>query len=1209
MGLSLRDIRKRLNAVGAQINPFDEGATYNTVRQNRPPVRPTAVQRNTAANRSFLDKALHYGPSSAYETFTNPTNYRDATVGLGRSFARIPETASRSWVELTGGQPQSAGPATDPVRRFLYGSEPLETYQKRGAGIEKETGIPKSLAAVGLAALDLTPGGKGKIPKVSTIKAGVNATPLPRPSVSLKTPPTSVKASIKQAGQGSKATLKTNIDPTDPFGNRGIVTRIRSEAGKLIETDADMIRMLRSAEKQTGKKGLVDQWYFDTGNIRASNAMANARLMQDPDLAAGLKGLSKKELKGFDEYAGARAELRNYEGKKTFRAPEETQRIVSAGEAKYGQRFGAVNDYYKGLAKEMHDAGLIDTPTYRKYVSSDDYIRIQRDMDDLVNPQFSHSESRSFGSTTATQKRTGSRRAILSPTESVAKRTQQVQLEINRNRAATNITGTLENLGLAKRVSESKGKNTVSRFVDGKKETFEVPKEIKEVIDNVNPYHLGIIARVVSSPVRLLRAGTTALSAPFAITNYVRDQIGSAIFSRNARATHNPINAAASFGSASRDFVTRSNHPLWEKFERYYGNQTIFDELRNAKSTRRQLREIRKPGAGRAFNMATNPIRTLEDLIAITEKSTRFQNFKGIYQKAIKAGKSEDIAIREAVIAARQNSVDFSRHGNFTRTMNLLVPYFNASAQGSRNLARAFRDRPVGTTAKTVGLVALPTLALTAWNYSDNKRREVYESIDEFEKEGNYIIVGPNPKQREDGAWEGVWKIPKPQGYRDLVDPARELAEGFFKGESSINVASIANDLVTSLSGPIQTDTLSQAVGGVIPQQGKPFVQAALNKDLFTGKPIVPDYMQDATDAQGQPVDPSKMAYENTSGFARMVASQLGVSPIKVEKAISDISGSVGRYGLNAVDNVLASTGKIPVSQIGGRSITQDIKRRLAEASGELLERNKTAGSKYYDKQKAFTATLNQQEKDLFNKINPTKKNFLGDKIFESNKLTKVSDYADMIANPDFTAKYQKFQKSSPKHDPLWDLDSGDLRSYMQAQVISKNDPGGDSTTVRKLYERLPEDFFSKREKFFADLKAEAVAKGKPWDDKDYKPRPKMPDSMATWSDWYHTLPYGTGARSAALRSPEGQKYIAWLEQNKMYNNQERADLGLPPLEDESSRFGSGGGGGGSAPTGRIRLSKGRISAPKISVKKSPVRSKKVAKVSKPKVSIKKSLV
>lgn len=269
----------------------------------------------------------------------------------------------------------------------------------------------------------------------------------------------------------------------------------------------------------------------------------------------------------------------------------------------------------------------------------------------------------------------------------------------------------------------------------------------------------------------------------------------------------------------------------------------------------------------------------------------------------------------------------------------------------------------------------------------------------------------------------------------------------------------------------------------------------------------------------------------------------------------------------------------------------------------------------YFDTKEKFYNSLDRNQKALFDKLNPAKKNINGEDIsFDPNATSTASKYADLVSNPEFTAKYQAYQKSQKSHDPLWDLNPKQLHDYMMAQVISKYNPGGDGTTVRKLYNGVPSDLFAKREAYFNSLKSKGATASN-----TVQQRPKMPDNLVKFSEMYNNLPYGTGARSAALRSPEGQAWIAYLDQNRIYNNQERADLGLPPLENNSSGSKYGYSKGykkrGSARVSNpykyaISSKKGSIAAPKAKVSKPATAGKaKVTAKAKPKVSIKKSMV
>lgn len=931
----------------------------------------------------------------------------------------------------------------------------------------------------------------------------------------------SAKVAIKQE-EKAKITPKqetpitqTSVDPSDPFNNRSLLQRVKNDLGTRGEDDFQMLSMLKRIEKDTGRQGLVDQYYHDTGRIRASSAIADARITNSSDLKEVFGGLKKKELDAFDQYAASRAELNNYKDMQTSRSPQDNAAIVAQGNEKFGTRFEAMNRYYKEQAQHMADAGIISPEKLQSYLASDNYVRIQRDVEDLVNPQLSSSQSRSFKSTTATQKRTGSERAILSPTRSLLKRTQQVEQEVNRNKAATNTIDMLQEFGLAKQVKEPHNKNTVGRFVNGKKEYWEVPGDIKQAMESVNPHIQGVVAQIISAPVRLLRAGATGLSAPFALKNYLRDQSASAIQSKQAWQTHNPVNIIKSLGSAARDFGGESTDPLWKKFEEFSGNQTIYDELRNQRSTNATLRELRMGEKGRVLNRVIAPVRTLEDFIGITEKATRFQNFKGIYKKVLDDTGNEQEAMKQATIGARKNSTDFNRSGDFTRTMNLFVPYFNASVQGTRSLGRAFKERPIATSVKTLSTVALPSVASTLYNYADPERRKAYESINDYEKQDNIIIIGPNAHQAADGHWEGIIKLPKPQGYRELTDPIRDVTEAFAKKTSEVNVGNMLQDVLGALSGPIDTSSGSALIGSVTPQQVKPFVQLAANKDFYSGNDIVPQYMKDETS------DPTQRAYKGTSGSARIIAKQFGVSPIQVEKFFKDAGASVGQYGLNVLDTVGTDAGVFPKDQIGGKSPVTDVVKGFGEATGNVLQENKTAGRKYIEARTASTSGLDNNEQAAYQALHPQTKNFLGDKVYEKEAVydpaARLDIYNRFPKVFEADKKLDQYQRSNGSAgNPLFDLPPNQVKKVLEKDNLP---PGATDPELSKLRQTdWYAEYQTKKSAFFDQLATKAKADGRAFGTSS-NPYPATPPDVQQMMNQYNTLPKGTGERSAWIKA------------------------------------------------------------------------------------------
>lgn len=122
----------------------------------------------------FLNNAVRYGPSSFAEAVPRVAlGARDIAVGAARGTLKVPETASRSYIQgvndlldriapsTRGVNPSAAQtPLNFPGRNFAYGSEPIQTYQQQGQALHERFGINPVLGAVGLATLDIAPLGK-----------------------------------------------------------------------------------------------------------------------------------------------------------------------------------------------------------------------------------------------------------------------------------------------------------------------------------------------------------------------------------------------------------------------------------------------------------------------------------------------------------------------------------------------------------------------------------------------------------------------------------------------------------------------------------------------------------------------------------------------------------------------------------------------------------------------------------------------------------------------------------------------------------------------------------------------------------------------------------------------------------------------------------------------------------------------------------------
>ena len=1023
-------------------------------------------------------------------------------------------------------------------------------------------------------------------------------------------------------------TPKLDVNPVRVPGQVTNKDTLRGQlATRLVDSEAPAINYLKQVEKATGQTGLVDQFYYDTGLQKRANAIANAKTEASPNVAQAFGGLSKKANQEFSQYSAAIAELENAKrGMPTSQPVDVLQKTVDELSPAYRGRFDAIRNEFRAMTDDLVKGGVIDDATKQAWDSNPNYVRVQRVMDDIAGYNGNSGNSYSFGGTNFSKKRTGSGRDVQPLDATVFNMRQQVQKEIQRNQTATNLIEALSSVGHARKIdaADAARKNTLRRVVNGQTEIWEVPKDIKEIADNVSPYQLGILGNIVAAPQRLLRAGATGLSAPFTAANYVKDQVSSAVYSKSVMNTHTVPGAFEGLWKASMDFGGGgADDTLWQKFIQTAGDTTSYDFIRNEKNAKMLSGQIRKGALGRVGNSIAHPIRTLENLNQITEKATRYQNFRGIYNKVLKETGDASEAQKQATLAAWQNSVDFSRMGDVGRAVNLLIPYFNAGIQGTRLLGRSLKERPAMTTAKITTFAGIPLASLTLYNMADPERKAVYDNISDYEKENNLIIILPGAKQNEQGAYEGVIKVPLQPGISDLVQPFR-LASEAFANQSPADVGKMATQMMGAFSGPIQTSSLGAAAGSLIPQVAKPLVQQAANKDFFTGKEIVPEYVENATDAQGNPIAENKKAFKYTSGSSRIIGDALGVSPIRVDKFIKDTSAKVGQYTQNTVDKGLAAAGVIPEEQIGGVSVKEDFIRRFAQASSKE-NLNKSEGAKYFDDRKKATEGLNGNEMAAYDALHPSKTNFLGEDIFDENKritnYTRASSYLQFPKVYEADKKLDAMQREKGKPgNPLFDLPKDQLTRVLLKATLP---PGAKDPELSNLYQQpWYQDFQIARENYYNSVKESLAKEGKTLPASDY---PKASPELQKVMTAYNSLPKGTGARSAWIRANPGlfdQMKNQWAATDA-WENKERTAIGLSPIDNSqssgsgSSYSKSGGGGGSKGSSAASNPYKyavsinagGKVKSAKISVKKSGGKIAKAKKTTGPKVKTKKSMV
>lgn len=174
--------------------------------------------------------------------------------------------------------------------------------------------------------------------------------------------------------------------------------------------------------------------------------------------------------------------------------------------------------------------------------------------------------------------------------------------------------------------------------------------------------------------------------------------------------------------------------------------------------------------------------------------------------------------------------------------------------------------------------------------------------------------------------------------------------------------------------------------------------------------------------------------------------------------------------------------------------------------------------------------------------------------FYKSQRFSKLQD--DGV----FEAMKQKAQLNAKLNgkpiDPIFNLDGQARRLVLWKKTLP---PGTSDPSIKKLYEQDWYADFQKQEDQYYDAKKSWNTKmgyKNPEEDNTY---PVASDTVKKAQDYYFTLPKGTGARSAWIRSnPETwNQMISFWNAKDQWTNGERSKLGLGPLDEKTNSTGS----------------------------------------------------
>lgn len=671
----------------------------------------------------------------------------------------------------------------------------------------------------------------------------------------------------------------------------------------------------------------------------------------------------KNELAKLDKQAKNLASQKSKNVIETGRDLAKDEKLVKLLGPKYEQHAKTVVDYSRKMLDYSVDSGLIGRELADRLKKEyPNYVPLKRIMDEVDKVDLGVGRAiASQGKQSIVQKLKGSKREIESPIQSLVEKTADAFQQGEKNKAARMLADYKDlpgnPFGIRELKDGEKAAHTISYLDEGVLKKIEVPKEIEDAAKYLNAQQLNIVGKIFSLPVRVAKAGITGFNIPFIAKNYTRDNMTAIINSDNALKT--------SFANPKvflKGLFEAVNHgEVYEEMARQGALGTSFDIARSqAVPTIKKIR-AGKSAKSKAKYLATNPmelLRAIEDVVGRSEEPTRITQYLGTKQAMLEKGMLPERAEILASRAARENTINFARHGEFGRALNGVFLYLNASIQGTRTFVRTAKKAPGKTATKVALMGFVPVAGLTAWNLSDPKRKEAYEDILDYEKENNFIIVPPNPQKDEKGRWN-IIKVPMSQEIGNLVTIARRGVE-FAHGLDPLSVGEIAKNLIGTVS-PIEPSTKS-LLSTLVPQAVRPTAEAFSNYDFFRQKAIVPEYLEKL------PKD--LQAYDYTSGTARKIARPFNASPIGTERFIKSTFGGVGAQALNASDRILAAAGLIPKEQVGGQDVGEATGAAFTKAWGgkkseqELLPVQEATSEQ--EKEKFLTK---QKAKQIYNEL------------------------------------------------------------------------------------------------------------------------------------------------------------------------------------------------------------------------------------------------
>ena len=445
----------------------------------------------------------------------------------------------------------------------------------------------------------------------------------------------------------------------------------------------------------------------------------------------------------------------------------------------------------------------------------------------------------------------------------------------------------LDTIGNIQNVLEQYGKgkahgDVITVMKDGNQQFWKINDPLLlSSISNMNPQRLPAFLQAYGAVTRFMTSAITGNDAIWGLfSNFPRDLQTMLHYSDDK----NVFKLLARIGSA---YVNRFRSydrldPLYKEYLAMGGGQTsVYTADRDlAKRARAKL-------AGDKMQWL-DPVEWLSYISETVELGPRYATYRICREKGMTP--------QEAFYASLEITVNFRRAGIEARTMNKVVPYFNAGVQGLDRFARwtTAEDAPRSGRSKAallrlIGYItsqaAAGALMYAVNNYNEEAKKN-YQQLSNYTKNSYWLIPLGGGK---------YFAIPKARELSTLASLFETMAE-YFIGDNKHAFDEFWSYAADTFLPPLISDIASipevgfeKAMYGAMSSLGILGVIGSViaNRD-YLGRPIV--------SASMQYLEPRDQYNARTSKLAKALGTALNASPMKIDYFFQQVLGGYWKY-------------------------------------------------------------------------------------------------------------------------------------------------------------------------------------------------------------------------------------------------------------------------------------------------------------------------